>query len=223
MTQYAAIPLRRTAFVPDGLSLETASLIEPASCCLAGLEMFPMPKDATILVIGGGLLGQVTMTLAKRLGAKKAILSDPMAHRRSVATSLGADLTINPTADNLEQIIFDATDGLGPHVVAEAVGIPALVDQAVNLVRPRGQVQLVGVNPPESRLPGDLFQFHNKEISIAGAFGRGPAFCRMAKLMPDLGLDGLVSTRYPLDEVPAALEDAAATRGLKTSLGPNDD
>jgi hypothetical protein len=44
----------------------------------------------------------------------------------------------------------------------------------------------------------------------------------MAELIPDLGLDGLVSARYPLEEVRAALEDAAMARGLKTSIGPND-
>src|SRR5215472_10264084 len=52
---------------PLGRSVDavTAALTEPAACCLAGLEMFPMPRDATVLIIGAGVMGLLTLVLAR--------------------------------------------------------------------------------------------------------------------------------------------------------------
>ena len=75
---------------------------------------------------------------------------------------------IDPTTDDLDGLISDLTGGLGAHVVCEAVGIPALVGQAIRLTRPRGNVQLVGVNPAGSTLPADLFDMHLRELTIRG-------------------------------------------------------
>ncbi|MGF7473808.1 hypothetical protein WFJ45_24045, partial [Salmonella enterica subsp. enterica serovar Minnesota] len=61
--------------LPRGLDPVTAALTEPASCCLAGLEMFAMPRAATVLVMGGGIMGLLTMMLAKHRGARRLILS----------------------------------------------------------------------------------------------------------------------------------------------------
>ena len=93
------LPTSAVHALPESLDPVTAAMTEPAACCLAGLETFRMPKGATVLVLGGGIMGLLTMAIAKRRGAARAILSDPIAERRDVARRLGADHVIDPTQD----------------------------------------------------------------------------------------------------------------------------
>ena len=207
--------------LPRGLDPVTAAMTEPAACCLAGLEQFTIPRGATVLVIGGGIMGLLTMVLAGRRGARRLVLSDPIAERRAMARRLGAAVTIDPTAEDLRQRVEALTAGVGADVVCEAVGKPALVAEALTLVRPAGVLQLVGVSPRGSRLPLDLWDVHYREIRIHGAFGRGGAFRRALALMPRLGVQRLVTARFPLAKTEDAFAHAAAGRGVKTIITPN--
>ena len=148
-----ALPLSCTHPLPRGLDPVTAALAEPAACCLSGLEMYRMPPAATVLVIGGGIMGLITMAMARVRGAKRLVLSDPLEERRAIARKLGAHVVIDPTRENLDDRLRELTKGRGPDVICEAVGKPELVAEALRLVRPAGVVQLVGVNPKGSRLP----------------------------------------------------------------------
>jgi L-iditol 2-dehydrogenase len=215
-----ALPTACLHPIPRGLDPITAAMTEPASCCLSGLEMFPMPAGATVLVIGGGIMGLLTMVLAKRRGGRRLILSDPIAERRTMAKRLGASVVVDPTREDLRERVMKLTQGRGAHVVCEAVGKPELVAQAFSLVRPTGVVQLVGVNPKGSTLPLDLWDVHFREIRIHGAFGRGGAFRRALALMPKLGVKPLVTARFPLERIEDAFAHAAAGRGVKTIIAP---
>jgi L-iditol 2-dehydrogenase len=215
-----ALPAQCVHPLPRGLDPVTAALTEPASCCLAGLEMFEMPRGATVLVIGGGIMGLLTMVLARRRGARRLVLSDPIEERRRTARRLGAQVTLDPTQENLPERIMALTKGRGADVVCEAVGKPELVAEALTLVKQRGVVQLVGVNPRGSRLPLDLFDVHFREIRIHGAFGRGTAFRRTLPLMARLGVGRLVTARFPLERIEEAFDHAAAGRGVKTAIVP---
>src|SRR5262245_42922821 len=55
-----ALPVHCVHPLPRGLDPVTAALTEPAACCLSGLEMFAMPKNATVVVMGGGIMGLLT-------------------------------------------------------------------------------------------------------------------------------------------------------------------
>ena len=215
-----ALPLACVHPLPRGLDPITAALTEPASCCLAGLEQFRMPKNATVLVIGGGIMGLLTMALAKRRGAKRLILSDPLAERREIARKLGAHVVVDPTTESLPDRIMALTKDRGADVVCEAVGKPELVAQALALTKPIGHLQLVGVNPKGSALPLDLFDVHHREITISGAFGRGTAFRRALALMPTLGVKRLITARFPLEKIGDAFAHATAGRGAKTVITP---
>jgi L-iditol 2-dehydrogenase len=215
------LPLRNVHALPRELDPVTAAMTEPTACCLAGLETFQMPRGATVLVIGGGIMGLVTMALAKRRGAKRLILSDPIAERREMARRLGAAVVIDPSRENLRDKIMELTGGRGADVVCEAVGKPELVAEAITLTRPNGFFQLVGVNPKGSRLPLDLWDVHFREIRIGGAFGRGTAYRRALALMPKLGLRRLVTAQFPLDGIREAFAHAAAGNGLKTMIIPS--
>ena len=213
-----ALPARAVHALPRGLDPVTAAMTEPAACCLAGLETFKMPRGATVLVIGGGIMGLVTMALAGRRGAKRLILSDPIEERRQMARRLGAKVVIDPTRENLKDRVMELTDGLGADVVCEAVGKPQLVAEALTMTKSTGVLQLVGVNPKGSTLPLDLWDVHFREIRIASAFGRGTAYRRALALMPKLGLKRLVTARFPLERIGEAFAHAAAGRGVKTMI-----
>jgi len=173
-----------------------------------------------VLVIGGGIMGLLTMVLAKRRGAKRLILSDPIEERRAMARRVGASIVIDPIRESLRERVLALTRGRGADVVCEAVGKPDLVAEALTLVRPTGVLQLVGVNPKGSQLPLDLFDVHYREIAIHGAFGRGRAFRRALKLMPTLGVKALVTARFPLAKIEDAFAHATAGRGVKTIITP---
>jgi len=215
------LPLRNVHALPRGLDPITAAMTEPTACCLAGLETFQIPRGATVLVIGGGIMGLVTMALAKRRGAKRLILSDPIAERREMARRLGAAVVIDPSRENLRDKLMELTGGRGADVVCEAVGKPELVAEAITLTKPNGFFQLVGVNPKGSRLPLDLWDVHFREIRIGGAFGRGTAYRRALALMPKLGLQRLVTAQFPLDGIREAFAHAAAGNGVKTMIIPS--
>jgi L-iditol 2-dehydrogenase len=214
------LPLACLHALPRGLDPVTAAMTEPAACCLSNLEMFPMPRGATVLVIGGGIMGLLTMMLARVRGARRLILSDPIAERRAMARRVGASVVVDPVSEDLRERVLELTRGRGADVVCEAVGKPELVAQSLSLVRPRGVVQLVGVNPKGSTLPLDLYDVHFREIRIHGAFGRGGAYRRALGLMPKLRVKPLVTARFPLDRIEEAFAHATAGRGVKTMITP---
>ena len=208
--------------LPGGLDPATAALAEPAACCLSGLEMFRMPRDATVLVIGGGVMGLLTLAMARARGAATTILSDPLAERREAARRLGADVVVDPTTESLVDVVATLTGKRGVHVACEAVGKPDLVAQAIALTRPRGAVQLVGVSPAGSRLPADLFDVHFRELTLLGAYGRGTAFRRALALLATLGAAELITARFPLRRIREAFAHAAAGLRLRTAIAPGE-
>ena len=216
----AALPLGCVHPLPRGLDPVTAALAEPASCCLSGLEMFRMPRGATVVVMGGGIMGLLTMVLARRRGAARLVLSDPLEERRQIARKLGARVVVDPARESLHDRVLALTAGRGAEVVCEAVGKPELVAEALTLVKPGGVLQLVGVNPKGSHLPLDLYDVHFREIRIHGAYGRGGAYRRALALMPKLGARPLVTAKFPLERIEEAFAHATAGRGVKTVITP---
>ena len=108
------------------------------------------------------------------------------------------------------------TRGRGADVVCEAVGKPALVAEALTLVRPRGVVQLVGVSPKGS---------HAAARSVGRALPRGahprrvrPRHRVPPRAAPHAGArrEALVTARFPLDRIEEAFAHAAAGHGVKT-------
>jgi L-iditol 2-dehydrogenase len=212
------LPVACLHALPDGLDPVTAAMTEPAACCLSNLEMFTMPRGATVVIVGGGIMGLLTMVLARHRGAVQLVLSDPLPERRAMAERMGASSVVDPTRENLRERVLGLTGDRGAHVVCEAVGKPELVAQSLALVRPGGVLQLVGVNPKGSTLALDLYDTHFREIRIHGAFGRGRAYRRALALMGKLGVEPLVTAKFPLDRTEEAFAHAAAGRGVKTVI-----
>lgn len=219
--QYATAPSQSAVKIPDGLELELAALTEPASCCLSGAEMMDIPDGSVGVVIGGGIMGLFTLAFLKRRGVGKMIMSEPVAARREMAKQFGADLLHDPGDGDLGEFVKDNNGGHGANIAAEAVGIPALVAKCVEVVRPRGQVLMIGVVPEGAPLPVDLYDMHYREITLKGAFGRGNAFARTPVEIGKLNLNGVITGRYDLQDLPRAIVDSGEGKGVKLVIKPN--
>ena len=222
-SQYVLVDEKGISVIPDNLTIQNAALTEPAACSLSCVEMLKKPlAKSTAVVIGNGLLGLSTIYFLKEMGIDKIISSEIAESRRNLAKLFGSDITIDPTKTDLAEVVETETNGYGADIVAEAVGNPNVIKNCFELIRPRGQMLLVGVHPKGSYLPFDLHDLHFKEISIFGAFGAGNSFKRALNHLPNMPLENIVSGRYPLEGLPEAIEKSANAEGIKFVIGPND-
>ena len=128
--------------LPDHVSFTAGALIEPLACCIRGLKNAGTGFNDTVLIVGAGPIGLMHMQLSRIAGAKQVIVSEPNEMRRQVALELGADKVVDPTKENLEQIISDAAGGMGADVIIMAIGVPALVNSTLKLCKKGGTVHL---------------------------------------------------------------------------------
>jgi L-iditol 2-dehydrogenase len=221
--EYVLVDQRQAHIVPHGLDPETASMAEPLACVISTLNMLgDIEEDCDALVVGGGLLGLLTVGVLKLRGAAHIILSEPNPMRLAMGTQFGADILNDPDKDDLSDLVKETTGRYGVKVGVEAVGVPALVANVSKLIRPRGNLVLVGVSPQGSPLPIDLYDIHYKEITISGAFGAGDAFGEALEILPKLNLEGVVSGRFTLENTAEAMQTSASGEGIKYMIGPHD-
>ena len=178
--QRVVMPAHCAHPLPRGLDPVAGALTEPAACCLAGLESFPMPRDATVLVIGGGIMGLLTLALAKRRGAKRLILSDPLEERRAIARRLGAGVVIDPSKENLRERVMTLTRDRGADVVAEATKNARATAQQfasdsgaqVGKIRSanQGMIQIFGVDGNDESAPFSPTSSPVKRIRVVSTF-----------------------------------------------------
>ncbi len=219
--QYSVVPDQSAHRLPSGMPLEMGALAEPASCCYSGVGFLNIPKEAVAVVIGAGIMGLFTIAALKARGVKTVISSEPVASRREFAKQLGADVLHDPSREDLGEVVKHATNGKGAHIAVEVVGKPQLVAKAIDIVRPRGQVLMIGVSNKGTTLPADLYDLHYKEVVLRGAFGRGNAFGSTVTELAKLNLKGVISARYPLERVYDSIKDSGEGKGIKLAVKPN--
>ena len=221
--EYAVLPDEFVYDLPEGLSVADAAMGEPAAVCLVGLERCMTPGGSSMVVIGGGLIGQLTLAFAKARGIGVSILSDPVPARREQALRAGAEYVHDPAAGPLQELVAEVTDGRGIDLAVEAVGKPELVDLAIQVARPRGEVLILGVSPKGTTIPSDLFETHYKELIIVNSFGRGDGYIRAINLLAQIDLSGVMGDRYPLHRAAEAMQAAAngTSKSVKTSIAPH--
>lgn len=160
--------------VNDDVPDEVAAMTEPCAVSLHAVREARMQPGQTALIMGAGPIGLLTLLWLKKIGVRHVSVTEPNKERRALAQKLGADLVLNPQTDDVDARVAGALDALPagngpnretppygyppvtrPDVVFECVGAPGTLQQAMNLVNPRGQVIVVGVCMEEDRLsPG---------------------------------------------------------------------
>ena len=200
MADYVVVPSWIVHRLPDTVSFEEASLIEPASVGLHAARITPVDVNDTVAVVGAGPIGLFAMQSARVRGAGKIIVLDLKEERLTLAARLGADLTINPSTADIQKEMQRAPGRLEPDAVLEAVGTEATVALALGLVKLGGHVTLIGNITPEIHINLQDIVLH--ELTIRGSCAIAGEYRASLDLMAEgrIRAKPLISRIMPLAE-----------------------
>lgn len=164
---YALAHQRNT--IPIGDSID-AAIAAPLGCSVqtgvgAILNALRPVLGQSVVVFGAGAVGLSAVMGARIAGCRTIIAVDPIAERRSLAADLGATHTIDPIATEVLPALSEYTDGGADHVL-DTTAIPAVLADAVTILRSRGQLGIVGLGAPTAALPVGLIM--GKGLRIRG-------------------------------------------------------
>ena len=207
--------------MPDGMSFEAAALSEPLACCINGQKNAQVKLGDTVVILGAGPIGLMHAALARVAGARQVIVSEPNSSRREAALERGVNFACDPTKENLVDFVKKKTDGLGADVVILAIGVPALANEALNVVRKGGRVNLFAGFSQGDMSTIDVNLIHYNEITVTGASALTRQGYEMALNMLSTGqidATSLITHRYDVADSLAALDTAASGSALKVAI-----
>lgn len=218
--EYAVYNENAVYALPEEVSLEVGALLEPLSVALHVTDLANIRPGRTVAISGAGPLGLLTLELAVRAGASKVLVSEPIAEKRELARSLGADVTVDPLTEDLQEAARELTEGRGFDTVIEASGNLNAAKQAVGLADNCGTVVWAGVYPYEADIPVNPFYLYEKELTIRSANVSPYSFPRSLNMLSKLEITPLISGVFPLDEIVAVFESQRKGNAIKTLIRP---
>jgi L-iditol 2-dehydrogenase len=203
--------------LPDGMRFEHAALVEPTACVVKSLRRAGEVRDATVLVIGLGVMGQLHVLLARDAGAARVIAVDLLEERCARARTLGADVVINGATADVVSAVRESTDGEGADVVIAGPATVEAIDLGVRCAARGGTVVQFMGTPPGERLQLDSFDTYFREIRLIPSYSCGPPDTRAALALIARGgvrVEQVVTHRYGLDEAAEAYRAAAQDKSV---------
>jgi L-iditol 2-dehydrogenase len=199
-----------TVRIPDGVSFEQASFVEPVNTCMKGIEALRLRRGETVLAIGQGPIGIILSVLARKAGAS-LITSDLYPERLRIGSSFGLELTIDAARANVVEQVRELTGGRGADAVILAVGGNSLIRTAMDAARPGGRVLLFAQTQHGEALI-DPAAICVDEKTLVGSYSASVDLQQESVrfvMNREMDLERLVSHRFPLSESPQALDLAA--------------
>ncbi len=199
--EYVVVPARVVYEIPDDVTFEQATMVEPTSVAVHGVGLLPIRLDDSAVVIGAGVIGLLAIQALRAAGCGKIIAVDVDQGRLEMARQLGADEAVLSTSR--DKNVAPTADA---DVVFEAVGLPATVKLAIECVRKGGTVVQVGNVSPVAEIP--LQALVSRQVTLVGSAascGEFPACLDMMR-SGTIRVDPLISAVAPLSEGAAWFE-----------------
>ena len=218
--EYALASAAVATRLPAALSLADGALVEPLAAALRGVNMSRLTSTSTVLVLGVGSMGLASIFWSRLLGAGKIVATARSQWRAPLALAMGADAFIVSDDDMAANI--NAALGGPPDVVFECAGVPGMLAQSVNLVRPRGTVLAAGGCMQADQFIPFIAMCKEVCMQFSGAYTLADfqfVVDRMARGAPELRQ--LVTETLPLAAMPAMLESLRGShRQCKVMINP---
>ena len=210
--------------IPDGVSFERASFVEPVNTCLKAVAQCAPQPGETVLIMGQGPIGLIFTMLMKRAGAH-VITTESIPARRELSVQCGAELALDPRGADVAGALRAISDGRGADLVILAASAPGLVDQATRWSRPGARILLFAQTSDTERIELSGASICMGERMVFGCYSASVELQKQSAELVFSGalpVDLLVSHKLPLNEIRSAFDLALHPDGqsLKIILTP---
>lgn len=201
MCEYLVMQEKQLLHLPDEVSYDHGTFLDPLGNAIHLINRGGVKLGDKVVIIGAGTIGLLAVQTAKLAGAVKVIAVDVSDDKLKTAEEAGADVCLRSDAPDFMEKVKKETDGIGPDVVVEAVGIDITYNMAFEMCKKRGTVVALGFTKPKLEL--SVQQIVYKELQVFGSTGYADE-CEttleyLRKKMVDI--DKVITHRLPLEKV----------------------
>ncbi|MBU1186015.1 MAG: alcohol dehydrogenase catalytic domain-containing protein [Pseudomonadota bacterium] len=212
-----------TSLLPDGVSYDLSTFIEPLACVVRAQNLSGVDKARTLLVLGCGMSGLLHIKLAKARGGISIAATDISPFRMGAARRFGADLVMD-AGDNIAERPASETGGKADVVMICTSALSA-VDQAWACVNKGGAVVFFAVPEPGKPVFLPANEFWRQEIRILTSYYCGPPDLKEALSLIDRGvvkLEDMITHRLPLKDIGEGFRLVTeGKKSIKVIIHPN--
>ena len=201
--EFVTVPARIAHHLPESMPYLHAAMIEAVSVAVHAVSLTRIALDDTVVVVGAGMIGLLTLQAVRAAGAGRVFVVDLDDSRLEMARSLGATLTFNSRSPDVIAQILDLTSGRGADAAMECVGSTIPVKLALDSVRKGGSMTLIGNVAPTVEL--GLQSTVTRQIRLQGSCASSGEYPACISLMSR----GAIRVE-PLISAVARLEDGAS-------------
>src|SRR6266478_828072 len=210
--------------IPDDVTFEEATFIEPMNTCLKAVHKARIVRDEVVFVIGQGPIGLLLTFLARQAGAT-VLASDPIPFRQQMSVRFGSVMCFHPKSADVAAEVRGYRGGIGADAVLIAAADPKTVPVALSIARPGGRVLLFAQNDPVMQIQFPAAAVGVEEKEILGSYSASIDWQeRSAKLVfANRSLfRELISHRFSLETIGDAFRMASdpAENSLKLVILP---
>lgn len=215
---------RGVEIIPDGVSFERATFVEPANTCVKAMARCAPTPEETALVIGQGPIGLMFTALARGTGAT-VVATDPIDARLELSHRFGAHAAWDPRKTDVGAEVRKLTGGRGADLVILAVSAPGIVEQAIRYSRPGARLLLFAQTSSAERLEVCGADICVGERTLFGCYSASVDLQKKSAELVfsgELPVDDLISHRLPLVKIRSGFDLALhpGPKSLKIIVEP---
>ena len=221
--EYVVIPESNIWKLDPAIPHEYASILDPLGNAVHSVLAGDIVAK-TVAITGCGPIGLFSIAVARAAGAAQVFAIEVNEHRRRIAQKMKADVTIDPSTEDVRAIVAERTGGLGADVVLEMAGHPDAIRIAFDVVRRGGRISLLGLtNKPVSLNFSEDIIF--KGLTIQGINGRRmyQTWYQMTALLKagKLDLHPVITDRIAMKDFSKGMERLKTGEASKILIYPN--
>ena len=216
--EYLVIPASNAFKIPDGVSDDMASILDPFGNAVHTALSFDLVGE-DVLITGAGPIGAMAAAICRHVGARNVVITDVNDYRLSLAKELGATRTVNVTKETLSEVMLDLGMTEGFDVGLEMSGNGQALNGMLEVLNHGGNIAMLGIPSKDTVI--DWNQVIFKGLNIKGIYGREMFetwYKMVAMLQSGLDISPIITHHFKINDFQAGFDAMASGKSGKIIL-----